>query len=161
MNAEKTNKLLKVKHNFDRLTSQNSQNWQLVLFWIVVFELSASILEYFTFENSASFVMAMPESLTKEFFIGVAVTTFVWGCIYNFVFGNKTLFLWMVLFAMTGMYMMVTHDMTFNFVLHNLEPTHFMNANLSLELVLEILFKLIITYLIYQLIVSLRNRKRT
>lgn len=160
MNANNTNKLLKAKYNFDKFTSQNSQNWRLVLFWIIIFELCASLLEYLTFENTNDFVIAMPDSLTKQFLIALAVTIFIWGCIYTFVFENKTLFFWLILFAVTGIYLIVTQDVSFNFLLHNMEPTHFFQANLSFALIVELLFKLIITYLIYQLIISLKNRKK-
>lgn len=40
-------KLKNIKYTFDKISSNNATDWQLALFWIVLFEISAVIFEYF------------------------------------------------------------------------------------------------------------------
>jgi len=155
---ETMSNIRKIKYNFDRITSENSQNWQLVLFWIVVFELAASIFEYIFFENTRAFVYSMPYGLEMEVVIAITFTAFIWLCVYNFIFWNKTNLLFLVLFAITGIYLIITKDVTFNFLLHNLEPIHFFQGTFNFALFIELFIKLIILYLIYQLVKSYKKR---
>lgn len=151
-------KILKFKNTFDRITSANSTNWQLVLFWIIMFELFASVIEYTFFDNSISFIVLVSNSIGQEFLISLLFATFIWFCIYNFIFWNIKNFMLTVLYATFGLYLFYTKDLTFSFLLHNLEPLHFFNAGISFILVFELLIKLIITYLIFQLVKSYRSR---
>lgn len=151
-------KLKKIKENFDKVTSNNSQNWQLVVFWIIIFEIFATLFEYLFVGNSTSFIITVQDSIAKEFFIGVYFTIFVWACVYNFIFWNLTNVLWLCLIAVTGVYFIVTNDLTLNLLMHNFFPVHYLEATFSYALLIELFFKLILTYLIYQLILSLKNQ---
>lgn len=147
-----------IRHHFDKITSNHAQNWQLVVFWIVIFEIFATLFEYVFIGHSANYIIKVEESITKNFFTGMYITAFLWGCIYNFVFWNLTNLLWLCLFGVTGLYFAVTDDLTLNFLIHNIFPVHYLEASISVPLIIELFFKLIITYLIYQLVVALRNK---
>jgi len=151
-------KFKQIKHHFDRFTSNHSQNWQLVIFWIIIFEMCASLFEYWFVGNSSSFIIQVQDSIAKEFFIGLYFTIFLWACVYNFIFWNLTNLLWLCLIAVTGVYFIITNDLTFNLLLHNFFPVHYLQASFSYAIIIELFFKLIMTYLIYQLIISLKNR---
>ncbi|WP_419770498.1 MAG: hypothetical protein ACNI3C_01535 [Candidatus Marinarcus sp.] len=151
-------KLKSLKHNFDKITSNHAQDWQLVLFWILLFEIVSSLFEYFFVGGSSLFIVPMPDSIGKEFFIGVYIAVFTWGCIYNFIFWNKINLLWLILLGTTGAYFYVTNDFALNFLLHNLFPIHYLRASFSFALIIELFFKLLITYLIYQLVKSLQYK---
>jgi len=148
-----------LKYIFDKITSNHAQDWKLALFWIIMFELFASIFEYVFFLNSHMYVDVATPSIFKEFIIGTLVTLFIWACVYNFIFWNKTNFLLLILFTCTGIYFMITNDLTFQFLLHNIEPFHFFQMGMSFVLIIELLFKVIITYLIFQLVKSVRKSK--
>jgi hypothetical protein len=151
-------KLRKFKAGFDKITSNHSQNWQLVIFWIIVFEIFASLFEYMFVGNSTAFIIKIQDSIAKEFFIGLYFTIFLWACVYNFIFWNFTNLLWLCLIAITGLYFIITNDLTLNLLLHNLFPVHYLQASFSFVFIIELFFKLIIAYLIYQLIVAFKNR---
>ncbi|MFA7571716.1 MAG: hypothetical protein WCY75_10805 [Sulfurimonadaceae bacterium] len=154
-------KFEQLKHRFDKITSNHSQNWQLVIFWIIVFEIFATLFEYMFVGNSTAFIIKIQDSIAKEFFIGLYFTVFLWACVYNFIFWNLTNLLWLCLIAITGMYFIITNDLTLNLLLHNLFPVHYLQASFSYIFIIELIFKLIITYLIYQLIRTLKNKNST
>ena len=157
MKDKKKNKNL--KYAFDKISSNHAQDWQLALFWIIMFELFASVFEYLFLTNSQTYVNILPPSIFKEFIIGTIIAFFIWACVYNFIFWNKTNFLLLILFSCTGIYFMITNDLTLEFLLHNIEPSHFFQMGMSSALIVELLFKVIITYLIYQLVMSIRYLK--
>ncbi len=152
-------KLKKIKYNFDRITSENSKNWKLVLLWIVIFELFASILEYFDDEKSLSFISSFPSGFYLEMSIALLFTLFLWLCVINIIFFKRSNFLTLILYTCFGIYWIITKDLTFNFLLHNLEPLHFLNANFTFLLFIELFIKFVILYLLYQLIISYSYKK--
>lgn len=159
---DKNNKksILKIlKYNFDSITSENRQNPKLILFWIVIFELIASAFEFGFLRSSSSYITIIPESFSKELIIGLLVPGFIWLCIYNFIFWDKKLFFNILLFGFVGVYLIITKDITFNFLLHNIEPMHFFENSFSIALLFELFLKLLITYLFFQLFMSLKKRK--
>ncbi len=62
---------------------------------------------------------------------------------------------------MIGLYFIVTSDFTLQFLLRNLNPFHFFEFDFGVIFFIELFFKLIITYLLYQLIISYKNRIET
>lgn len=150
-------KLRIYKHDFDKITSENSKNWQLLIFWIIVFEIMSSILEFIFFASSASFVPRISSAVVNEIIIGVFISLFVWSCIYNLVHWNKRDFFVLILVGLIDLYLLITKDLTFEFLVHNMEPLHFFQTEMSIALMVVIFIKLIMTYLFYQLYVSLRN----
>ncbi|MFA6788913.1 MAG: hypothetical protein WC149_05230 [Arcobacteraceae bacterium] len=152
------NKFQQIKDGFDKITSNNSQNWQLVIFWILIFEIFASLFEYMFVGNSESYIIKIQNGIAKEFFIGLYFTIFLWACVYNFIFWNLTNLLWLCLIAVTGVYFIVTNDFTLNLLMHNFFPVHYLQAKFSYAILIELFFKLIMTYLIYQLVLSFKNQ---
>ena len=147
------------KYNFDSLTSENLRNPLLIIIWIVILELIASAFEFGFLRDSSFYITVIPASVVKELIIGLLVTGFIWACVYNFIFWDKKLFLSIVLFGFVGLYFIITNDITFNFLFHNIEPLHFFENSFSLALMIELLLKLVITYLLFQFFMCLKNRR--
>ena len=153
-------KLKKVKQSFDKITSQNSTNWKLVLFWIFLFEVFAAIVEFIFVDKYVEYSVTIPHTLTTELLVGLCVTAFVWYCIYNIIFFDsaKNRFRLLII-TLVGLYFVVTNDFSLQFLLNNLNPLHFLELDFGGVLILELLLKLVILYLIYQLIISAKNSK--
>lgn len=151
-------RIKRLKHSFDEITSQHSTNWQLVLFWIIVFELVASIFEYVFIDSSSKLSVHIPHTLFTELTIASIVTLFIWFCIYNIIFESRINILRLSFFAIVGLYFVVTSDFTLAFLMQNLNPLHFFDYDFGVVFFIELFFKLLITYLIYQLIVSIIKR---
>ncbi len=158
MSEENKNRLLSAKYNFDKITSQNATNWKLVLFWIIVFELIASIIEFLYVDKSSNYSITIPHTLFTELIVASMVTLFVWFIIWNIIFENKKNIFRLAIFSMIGLYFIITNDFTLQFLLHNLNPFHFFDFDFGVVFFVELSFKLIITYLLYQLLISLKNR---
>lgn len=152
-------KLKKVKYGFDKITSQNSTNWKLVLFWIFLLEIAASLIEFLSVDKSAEYSVAVSNTWTTQVLVGLAVTIFVWFCIYNIVHDDTKNRFRLLILTLIGLYFVVTNDFTLQFLLNNLNPMHFFELDFGGILILELLFKLIILYLIYQLILSTKKSK--
>ena len=149
--------LKKVKHRFDRITSANATNWKLVLFWIFVFEVIATIVEYIYVDKSEQFTVPIPHTFLNELLVACIVTLFVWFCIYNIIFENKKNIFKLAIFSIVGLYFIVTNDFTLQFLAQNLNPYHFFDLEFGVIFFIELFFKFLITYLLYQLFISIRN----
>ena len=156
--SDNRQRLIKVKNGFDKITSENSTNWKLVLFWIVVFEIFASILEYLFEEKIAKYAVSIPTSLTTELILASVVTLFVWFCVYNIIFENRKYIIRLTFIGVLGLYFIITNDFSLQFLLQNINPLHFFDLEFGLVFFIEILLKILIAYLIYQFIISLKNR---
>jgi Na+/H+-translocating membrane pyrophosphatase len=150
-------KIKRLKYNFDKITSQNATNWKLVFFWIIVFEVLASIIEYL-FVDTTSISTHIPHTIFTELIVAILITLFVWFCVYNLIFGTKVGGIKLFFFSIVGLYFVVTNDFTLKFLLQNLNPYHFFDLKFGLVFFIEFFFKLLIIYLIYQLLVCIKNR---
>lgn len=161
METEKQNenRLLNIKNSFDKLTSENFTNWKLVLFWIVVFELLASMFEYSFIGHQTFKEVTLHHTLSGQLIVGLSLTGFVWMCVYNIIFLNKTNFLYLILFGTLGLYFVVTHDLYLQFLINNINPIHMFELGFGIEVMIELIFKFIIFYLIYELIVTLTKKR--
>lgn len=153
------NNFLNIKSRFNSLISENFTNWKLVLFWIILFELFATMFEYAFIGHSVFSTNAIEQTLTGQFIIGITFTAFIWMCVHTFIFWNKTNFLFLVLFGALGLYLTITHDLYFDFLMTNLNPVHLFDMGFSFAVVIEFVFKLIIVYLIYQLVMTFKKIK--
>lgn len=153
-------KLKKLKYNFDKVTSKNSTDWQLAIFWIIVFEICASLFEYTFLQSTQNAINKIPSGISTELIIGSIFTLFLWLCVYNFIFWKKTNLLLLLIFAFTGLYLVITKDVSFQFLLHNLEPIHFFQASFSIALILELFLKLILLYLVFKVIKIYKQNKK-
>ncbi|PLY08836.1 MAG: hypothetical protein C0625_01335 [Arcobacter sp.] len=151
-------RLKKAKHNFDKITSQNSTDWKLVLFWIIVFEFIASVIEFLYVDKSDTYSISVPHTLFTEAIVALFVTLYVWFFIYNIIFENRKNIFRLAIFSMIGLYFIITNDFTLQFLLQNLNPFHFFDFNFGVVFFIELFFKLLIAYLLFQLIISIKNR---
>ncbi|MCJ8326180.1 MAG: hypothetical protein MJK08_03675 [Campylobacterales bacterium] len=151
--------LLKIKFIFDYLTSNHSKNWQLIIFWILMFELLASLFDYNFLSNSSSYIPVINHSISTELIISIFFVFFIWISIMNLLFWNLKNFFYTILYGFFFMYIFFTNDVNLSFLFHNIEPIHFFSNSFSLFLCIELFIKVIITYLFYQLFVSLKARK--
>ncbi|GGD39077.1 hypothetical protein GCM10012288_11380 [Malaciobacter pacificus] len=161
MNTSSNNKNLfrKIKYKFDFVTSNHGKNWLLALNWIFIFELISSILEYNLVEKAQNFVEPITNTLFKEISIAILLVLFIWYSLYNFIFMNKERFLLFTIYIWVCIYFLFTNDLTFNLLLHNLNPTELYIDGFGIYLVVQVLLKVIILYLIYKLLIAFKNRK--
>ncbi len=158
MNETNKQKLKKIKYNFDKLTSANSTNWKLVLFWILIFELVATIIEYFYVDKVNTYSIKFPHNLLTEFLVALGITFFVWFVIYNIIFENKRHIFQLTFLSVVAVYFIITNDFTLQFLLQNINPLHFFDYEFGFIFFIELFFKFIIVYLLYQLVISYKNR---
>jgi uncharacterized membrane protein len=151
--------LKKAKHNFDKITSQNATDWKLVLFWILLFEFVASVIEFLYVDKSTSYSVPVPHTLLTELLVACTVTAFVWFVVYNIIFENKKNIFKLATFSIVGLYFVITSDFTLQFLILNLNPFHFFDLDFGVVFFIELFFKLVITYLLYQLLISFKNTK--
>lgn len=152
------NRLSIVKHNFDKITSQHSTNWKLVIFWILFFELISLLIEFLYIDASSKFSIHITHTLFTELLVASIVSLFVWFCIYNIIYENKNNIFRLAIFSMAGLYFIITNDFTLQFLIQNLNPLHFFDLDFGIVFFIELFFKIIILYLFYQLVISLTNR---
>ncbi len=158
MNETNKQKLKKIKYNFDKITSANSTNWKLVLFWIFIFELVATIIEYFYVDKVNTYSIKFPHTLLTEFLVALGITFFVWFVIYNIIFENKRHIFQLTFLSVVAVYFIITNDFTLQFLLQNINPLHFFDYEFGFIFFIELFFKFIIVYLLYQLVISYKNR---
>ena len=152
-------KYIALKNNFDKLTSNNSASWSLALFWIVIFEILATMIEYYFVQQTPSTMIQIPDGIYSEIIIGLIVTIYIWLCIYNLIFWDKSSILYLVLFGFIGLYLITTHDFVFDLFIDNMNIFRLIQSDTGINLIIQLFFKIIIFYLIYQLIKSLRTSK--
>ncbi len=157
-----TNKIIlkKIKQNFDKITSNNATNWKLVLFWILLFEVIASVIEFLYVDKSIAYSIPLQHTLLTEILVAFTVTAFVWFCVYNIIFENKNNIFKLATFSIVGLYFVITSDFTLQFLMLNLNPLHFFDLDFGVVFFIELFFKLVITYLLYQLLISFKNTNK-
>lgn len=153
-------RLIEIKSHFDRITSNNSESWSLALFWIVIFEITATLLEYFFVHTKPSVFYTLPNGLFTEVLIALIVTFYLWMCVYNLIFWNKSSILYLILFGFIGAYLVITHDYTFDLFVNNFNLFHLIQNEFGINFTIQIFFKAVIFYLIFQLVKALRISKK-
>lgn len=153
-------KMRLAKNYFDKLTSNNSESWSLALFWIVVFEIIATLIEYSTIHLKPTYIYSLPNGIYTEVLIALILTVYLWLCVYNLIFTNKSSILYLILFGFIGVYLIITHDFAFDLFINNFNPIHIVQSEFGTNFIIQLFFKVVIFYLIFQLVKSLRvNRK--
>ncbi|WP_419768246.1 hypothetical protein [Arcobacter sp.] len=150
---------MSIRTTFDKITSNNSESWSLALFWIVIFEILATMIEYSFVHQTPDIMMHIPDGIYSEIIIGLIVTVYIWLCMYNLVFWDKTSILYLILFGFIGIYLITTHDFVFDLFIKNINIFRLIQSDTGINLIIQLFFKIIIFYLIYQLIKSLRTTK--
>ena len=150
----------KVKYKFDLITSNHGTNWLLALNWILVLEFLSAIMEYQFVDIAKNFVTYIPHSLQKELLIAVMIVLFIWYSIYNFIFMKKEQFFVFTLYLSICVYLLSTNDLSFNLLAHNLNIFEITIDGFGFYMVFQLFLKFIIFYLIFKMLIALKNRNK-
>jgi hypothetical protein len=150
----------KLKNRFDLITSNNGEDWLLALNWILVLEFFSAIMEYQFVENAKQFVIHIPNGIEKELLIALMLVFFIWYGIYNFIFMKKEKFFIFTLYVSICIYLLITDDLYFNFLIHNLNIFEITIDGFSFHLMFQLSLKFIIFYLIFKMLIAYKNRNK-
>ncbi len=157
---QNTSSLKKVFYFFNKITSNNGTDWLLALTWVVVFELISSIFEYIYLDVAHNYVYHIPESLFKEFLIAILLVGFIWFSVNSIVFMKRNQLFYLTFYFILGSYLVITHDITFNLLVHNIfNPFEFEFNQFGLYIIIQLFIKVVNTYLLYMTYISIKNKK--
>jgi uncharacterized protein YjbI with pentapeptide repeats len=145
----KENILESLVFKFHGWSSNHSQDWLLSLYWIISLTLGASFIKFLNpkFNTLAETLLASFTIMALMFLINI-----------NFVNWRKSNS-FVVILIYTMLYCFVTKDYTFKIFSNLINPFSIMTHGDSLTFGL-LCFKLVIGYLLYQFIISLRQNTR-
>lgn len=149
-----------IKSKFDLITSNNGTDWLLALNWILVLEYFSAVLEYVFIDSAKKFIINIPDGLLKELLIAIMIVIFIWYSIYNFIFMKKEQFFIFTLYLSMCIYLLITNDLSFNLLAHNLNLFEITIDGFGFYMMFQILLKFVILYLIYKMLIALKNRNR-
>ncbi len=152
------------------LSSNHSQNSLLALFWIYIISLFFALFVFYekedeylnkfncTFRNSWLNYTYNNDGLFD--FAIIIIIPIILGIIFTLINNYGKIGLW-ILFCLfwTGSYILITHDYSLSIVANSVNPFSIITEKGTLTLG-ELLYKIIIAYLIYQLIISIRQDTR-
>lgn len=140
------------------LSSNYSQNWILPILWIIIFGLFNSFYQFMIIENNNKDLVYF----SNDLFLGILVFSFSCFYIYILLESKKfNIYLSLISFSVVLyiFYVLVTNDFYLTFFAINTNPFSIMKNGEHLTLI-GLLFRVIIAYLIYQLIISIRQNTR-
>ncbi|MDD2886924.1 MAG: hypothetical protein PHY66_03905 [Aliarcobacter sp.] len=149
-----------IKSKFDFITSNNEKDWLLALNWILVLEYFSAVLEYIFIDSAKKFIINIPDGMLKELLIAIMIVVFIWYSIYNFIFMKKEQFFIFTLYISLCIYLLITNDLSFNLLAHNLNLFEITIDGFGFYMMFQILLKFVILYLIYKMLIALKNRNR-
>lgn len=132
-------------------SSDHSQNWTLPLFWILFLSMTYSAIEY----------IFIDKNVLKESFIGLSISFLSFPFILSNLIENlniKKYFLSFI-FLVIGIYFFITTDYLLEIPAKAINPFSFMRNDEEINGI-QLIFKVIIAYLIYQFIISIRQNTR-
>lgn len=135
------------------LSSNHSQNWLLALFWIIVFTFGYSIFSCYEFSSDRIF------SVSIAFFS--AITLIIAFLLDRYIDDKLTHPIMMIVFSIIFYfsYGFLMDDLDLNSFSNNINPFSIMTEFSELTF-LTLVYKVTIAYLIYQLIISIRQNTR-
>lgn len=139
---------------FHWVSSNHSQNWILPIFWITFFGLFSSY-----FQPMDNYVFTEYDFIYKELLLSCSITIFTLFSLFELVNYKGYSLYFIPLFLMFLFYINYTNDIYFSIFSNLINPFSIMTKGESLTLGI-LCFKVIIGYLIYQLIVSIRQNTR-
>ena len=154
-----SNKFKIYLNKFDKITSNNGTDWMLAFIWIVIIELFSTILEYEYLDVAKSYVFYMQESIYKELLISAIFVSFIWYVVNSIIFMYRKQFIILALYGSICIYLAITHDLTFNLLLHNLNPFELAIDGFGFYMIFQITLKLIIIYLFIKMFWAIKNKK--
>lgn len=136
------------------LTSNHSQDWKLAFLWIMIFGLFSSFYELIIHNKTIE--------PANDIFIGILIYGFL--CFYFYLLlesKNFNKYLGLICFGSVSfvLYGFCTNDFYLTEFAKNLNPFSIMKNGEEITFI-GLLFKIIIAYLIYQLIISIRQNTR-
>lgn len=136
------------------LSSNHSQNWVLALFWIVNISFVYSFLSYYQcyFEDSRALVYSLAFCITMIFFIETSL-------IASLRENQSKIAIFFITVLNFLVYRFSTNDPYLKYFSTNLNPFSIMHDNDPLTF-FTFIYKITITYLIYQFVVSIRQNTR-
>lgn len=159
-NSSKFNRTKSFLNKFDKITSNNGKDTLLALIWVLIFEFTSTVLEYEYLDVSEQYIFHMQDGMIKEIFIALLFVLFIWYCVYSIVFMYRKQFITLALYGSLCIYLLITHDITFSLLMHNLNPASLISNGFSFYLLIQVLLKLIITYLVIKILISIKKQKQ-
>lgn len=138
---------------FHSISSNHSQNWLLPLFWIIVSTFGYSLLSCYEFSNNIIYGAWIGISIILVIAIGIFLKNYI-----DDTFTHTTLmFIFGFLFYLA--YGFTNNDLSLNKFSNNINPFSIMSEFSDITF-LTLVYKITIAYLIYQLIISIRQNTR-
>lgn len=155
---------------FHGLSSNHSQNPLLVFFWIYLFSMFYSFFEFNSKkqEYSDKFQFSYFETLFEKIslsqdllaFLIIIGTIFIMGVTFALITKLKEVGLYSIsLIFITILYIIYTKDYCLSIVSNSFNPFSIMTGKDSLNII-TLIYKIVIAYLIYQFIISIRQNTR-
>lgn len=145
------------------LSSNHSQSWALALFWIIFISTSVSLYEYHFFMNLCDkdkLVTIFPMDILKSIYIALYVVGLTAGALISLLLNFKLPnILTLLIYIYIGIYIYITENYNLSPLAKVINPFSIMGSNEGIS-VMELIIKIIITYLIYQLITAVRQNTR-
>ncbi|UTJ07025.1 hypothetical protein [Arcobacter roscoffensis] len=156
------------------LASNHSQNWLLTLFWIIIFTFIYSFYSYINIMSTKivdiSFFEIYKDVILYEKFIEINelsicifITFFIglviWLITFKFKILNKSIFFIFISCIFYFFYSFITGDWKLFLFSNNVNPFSIVTQNEKISF-FELLYRIIIAYLIYQFIISIRQNTR-
>ena len=155
------NKFKNYLNKFDKVTSNNEKDWVLAFIWIVILELFSSILEFIYLDVGKSYIFHLEDSIYKELLISAIFVSFVWYLVSSIIFMYRKQFVVLSLYGSICIYLAITHDLTFNLLLHNLNPFELGIDGFGFYMIFQVLLKIVIIYLLIKMFSAIKNKKQT
>jgi len=155
------NKFKNYLNKFDKVTSNNGKDWVLAFIWIVILELFSSILEYIYLDVGKAYIFYMEESIFKELLISAIFVSFVWYLVSSIIFMYRKQFVILSLYGSVCIYLAITHDLTFNLLLHNLNPFELGIDGFGFYMIFQVLLKIVIIYLLIKMFSAIKTKKQS
>lgn len=146
-------------YQFNEFTSKHGTDWFLALTWIFIFEIISSIIEYKFLDYSRTYVIHIQDGVFKELLIAVFVSFFVWHFVYSIIEMQKNQFYFLAMYVALIAYFVITNDMTFNLLFHNIiNPFEYEINGFTPYTVVQIFIKIIMLYLLVQMFKGLKHK---
>ncbi|RXK12156.1 hypothetical protein CP965_10275 [Halarcobacter mediterraneus] len=146
----------KLIFKFHDWSSEHSQNWVLALFLILLFSMGHGVIEYLFLDGNKLVDKSLSANILGILFIFLSTPFIIDNILENR--GFKKYFSSFI-FLTIGFYLYITNDLLLELAAKAINPFSIMCDGDSINGI-ELIFKIIISYLIYQLIISIRQNTR-
>ncbi len=137
-------------------SSGHSQNWLLPLFWILILSCGYGLYQDFFLDKCISNYYPIISKIIGYILVFLSFSFIVDNIIENKKLKNYSL---PFIFVVVGFYFLITNDLLLELPAKAINPFSVMNDSDNINGV-QLVFKITIAYLIYQLIISIRQNTR-